>query len=143
MHSTFAVLDADSSFASRGVLSETDILEPLSTLFEFAHLRDNPTKLAAASARAPRVLLGSRTSYALVEGTNMERSSSQVKVATPGTYHLVVEGEEPSSALRFSRTYFLVAHTVPLFSVAMATSPEYLIDQSQVVIREGMHVGRT
>lgn len=103
-----AVEGGDLTWSSRSVLSEEELSEPLAMLYEFGHVRDSPSVYAQAALRAPRVLLGTRT--ALVADREARPSKSS---AVEGSFHLVVEGEDPSSGIRFVRTYFLCCNALP------------------------------
>ena len=107
LNTTLDVLDGDYTWASRSLLSEEELSEPLATLYDFGHVRDSAEKYKAAVLRGPRTLLGKRT--ALVRSLGKPSKASVVE----GALHLVLEADDPSSGLRFCRTYFLRANAVP------------------------------
>jgi hypothetical protein len=100
------LLDGDLSYASRSLLSEVDLSEPLATLYDFGHVRDAPGAYEAALLRGPRVLLGARTAL-ISNPAERPREDALVDRAL----HLALEGHDPASGLRFCRTYFLQAAT--------------------------------
>lgn len=106
----------EQSWSSRSCLSEAELCEPLQTLHEFGHVRDSPSARAAGELQAPRVLLGPRTAL-LPDPSTRSCSKSLVE----GAFHMVMEGGDPASGLRFCRTYFLRCNTLPSHALRQAS----------------------
>ena len=102
------MLDGDETWTTRSVLNEEDLSEPLTSLYDFGHVRDSQANYMAAKLRAPRALLGSRTVLLAHQDAQPDKSQT-----ADGALHVIVEGEDPSSGIRFCRTYFLRANALP------------------------------
>ena len=95
-----------------------EVLAPLELLFEFGELH---TQFPVDPALRPVLLFGADTRYIGDTAELQKLSKSSASSITNTTLHCVVEGYEPSSGMRWCRSYFLhrgkCAHPIQIESL--------------------------
>lgn len=112
MSQTIALLDGPTG-SQRALTSAGDAIGPLDMLYEFGELECNPSSsVPLDNTHRPVLLFGSLTSSIGAPGGIYPKKWQDAVAGSSA--HCVVEGCEPSTGIRFCRTYFLESgSTIP------------------------------
>ncbi|TYZ61637.1 hypothetical protein PybrP1_007437 [[Pythium] brassicae (nom. inval.)] len=100
-------LDHAESPEARDARSETEIGEDLLSFFEFGTMQFAARGLEPLPSRGSRVLFGKRTGNLALSSSNTAHLKDAGGARGRAATHMLVQGEDPFSGVRFARTYFL------------------------------------